>query len=276
MITDRNLYDQPYEKSYLGFFVEAKKLQEIFTVPSTFEDITIYYQPLQSHAFIIGLLVIRVTLVLLAEYVQIKAYAAIKRENGLVTNVAKLYLIVLMIAGPYWLIYTTTIELIYPVHIIIGDWFCIGGQFIGYLLFFICAVHSFIVASLRYLFIVHENKVTSYGKQKVQKLFFILGVVVPILLMIWGEHISSELDTMSFNNKCKGLDVKIFLIESSTANVAKRNFCEYGGFAEAFNGGILDTLRYISCIIRQCVILIVCFNLTEGFIYYLTVSHMIR
>ena len=48
------------------------------------------------------------------------------------------------------------------VDVIVGDWFCIGGQFIRYLLFFICAVHSFIVASLRYLFIVHENKVIAF------------------------------------------------------------------------------------------------------------------
>ena len=276
MISDRNFFRPPYKESYLGFVVETKKSPEKLTIPLIFEDIDIHYQPLQSPPVVIGFILIRITLVVLAGYVQFKAYCTIKKENGLVTEVAKLYLIALMIAGPYWLLYTTTIELIYPVNEIIGDWFCRGGAFIGYLLFFILAVHSFIVSSLRYLFIVHEQRVTLYGKQKVQKLFFIFSILAPVLLMVWGELISSELDTMSFNNKCKGLDVKVFLIESSTLNVAKRNFCEYGGFGEAFNGGISDTVRYISCILRQCVSLFLCFNLTEGIIYYLTISHIIR
>ena len=276
MITNHNLFQQLYKESYLGFLIKSKSPQKTITTTLTFENISLYYQPLQSPLFISGLLLIRVALVLLSEYVQIKAYSTIKKEKGLVTNVAKLYLIVLMVAGPYWLIYTTTIELIYPVNEIMGNWFCIGGAFIGYLLFFIVATHSFIVASLRYLFIVHEDRVTAYGKEKVQKLFFILSIVVPFLLMGWGELISSEFDSMSFNNKCKGLDVKIFLIESSTANVVKRNFCDYAGFGEAFNRGMIDTIRYISCIIRQCVVLIMCFNLTEGILYFLTVSHMIR
>ena len=276
MITNHNLFQPSFKETYLGFLVENKAPQETPTAKLTFENISIYYQPLQSPLFISGLLVIRVTLVLLAEYVQYKTYGTIKKEKGLVTNVAKLYLIVLMVTGPYWLVYTTTIELMYPVNEILGNWFCIGGSFIGYLLFFILATHSFIVASLRYLFIVHEDRVTAYGKEKVQRLFFILSIVVPFLLMGWGELISSELDSMSFNNKCKGLDVKIFLIESSTANVAKRNFCEYAGFGEAFNGGVIDTIRYISCIIRQCVVLLMCFNLTEGILYFLTLSHMIR
>ena len=276
MISYRNLFHPAYKESYLGFFIDSKTSTEKLALPVTFEDIDIYYQPLQPPLVIIGIMLIRIIVVILAEFVQFKAYLQIKKENGLVTQVAKVYLIVLMVAGPYWLIYTTIIELIYPVHEVIGDWFCSGAIFIGYVIFFIQANHSFIVASLRYLFIVHEATVKSYGKEKVRRIFLILSIVLPILLILWEIPLFNEFDAMSFNNKCKGLDIKMILLETSTLSVAKRNFCDYGPFGETFNSGSLDTIRYISCILRTCVILFLNFNITEGILYYLIISHMIR
>ena len=125
MISDRNLFHPPYTKSYLGFFIDTKMSSEQVAQPVTFEDIDIDYQPLQSPFVITGFLFIRMIVVILAEFIQFKVYFLIKKENSLVTQVAKVYLIVLMVAGPYWLIYTTIIEFIYPVHEVIGDTFII-------------------------------------------------------------------------------------------------------------------------------------------------------
>ena len=107
-------------------------------------------------------------------------------ENGLVKEVTKIYTIALMIGGTTFSIFVASTDILHPVNEVIGQWYCDLGWFVLYTSWFTMNFHSFIVASMRYLFIIQEEKLENYGKEKVRKVFHILSIFLPFLLMIWS------------------------------------------------------------------------------------------
>ena len=294
MSPNQHSYYQPFNKSYLGMLLDdnSSKKNNLLTLASSgvqynssneneagfiMDSISLYYQPLQDPLHVIVFFVIRTLLVIFAEFVQFKALRAIQKETGIINRIATLYLIVLMIAGPYYLIFFTTIDLIYPVHKIIGEWFCFFGSFVGYLIFNIIAFHSFIVALMRYFFIVHREAIIKYGKDRYKNVFLFLSFFIPLTIDILGELTYGGLNPISSFNRCHGVDHKMFLIKTSTLDEAKLPFCEYTPLSkEGPFGELLAMLKYTSCIVTVCIYLIMGFNVTEGIIYYKTFSHIIR
>ena len=141
----------------------------------------------------------------------------------------------------------------------------------------IISFHSFIVAVMRYIFIVHEKKVNCFGKEKTKKLFLILSFFVPFIYIVWIGIDSTDVAAMSFFNKCNGVYHKPFLIDTSTLDVAKRNFCQHQSLNEdGLLSKLFGTLRRFSCIARKVILLLLGFNITEAIIYYKLFSHINR
>ena len=274
-LSHHNFY-HPFNDSYLGMFLEdpsCTKNERGFVM----DNINLYHQPLPEPLHAIAFCFVRTLLVIFAEFVQVKVLRSIKKENGIINKVATLYILTLMVAGPYFLIMSTLIDLIHPVHKILGKWFCYVNEFVGFLLFNITAFHSFAVALMRYVFIVHRQTTIKYGKEKCKTMFFFLSFFIPVAIDIFGIINNQELDPIAGLRRCKGVDHKMFLVKSSTLDAPKLPFCEYkllpedGQFGEVF-----AVLRYIHCIVTICIYLIMGFNFMEGFIYYKTFSHIMR
>ena len=182
-----------------------------------------------------------------------------------------------MIANPIVVILTSSTDFIHPLNQVVGQWFCSVGWFVGYLCFAIASFHSFIVALMRYFFIIKEDLVKFYGKERAKKLFLFLSFFIPFFVIAWGGIDTVELDAMSFINKCNGIDHKVFLIETSTLNIAKRNFCQHQIYNESSSlHKLLSVFRRASCITRTSILLVMGFNFTEIILYYKILSHMYR
>ena len=167
-------------------------------------DIDLYYHPVQTVTIGSTFFVLRMPLILVGEYVNLKVIRMLKDENGLVKEVTTLFASVQMIYWPFWYLFTTSTDFIHPLKDIIGEWFCDIGSFLIHLGWMILAFQSLIVAIMRYYFIVHEDKVKLHGKQKLKKIFFWLSFLFPLFLVIWDLTESNELDVFSFINKCYG------------------------------------------------------------------------
>ena len=266
----------PFNQSYLGILLEDESStdNEHGTI---MEKINLYHQPLQDPLHAIVFFFVRTLIVIFGEFIHIKALSAIKQENGIVNKVATFYIISLMVAGPYYLIFFTSIEFIFPVHKIIGKWYCLLGKFIGSFLFNVAAFHSFVVAIMSYCFIVHQERTIKYGKEKFLNIFLFLSIFIPLSIDIMRELTDGELSPVSSINRCYGVDHKMFLIKTSTLDVAKLPFCDYKVLPEDGPFQILYAMsRYIGCIIALCINVVMGFNLTEAILYYKTFSHIIR
>ena len=243
------------------------------------DDLDLYYQPVQNPTIALVFFFIRVPLVILGEFFYVKQLALIKRETGLVNDVSKLVAYVQMILWPTWLLFTTTTDFFHPLHELAGIWFCHAGWFFLHLTWNIIAFQSFIIAIMRYCFVVHTEKFTKGNrKDKMKRLFLMMSVLVPLVMVAWDGIEGSELDELSFINKCYGKHHQVFVIETSTLNVLRRNFCEFDDFdgSENLFGGFIAVFWRISCIMRTAIFVIMAFNFTEAIIYFVTLSHITR
>ena len=243
------------------------------------DEIDLYYQPVQNPAIGITFFLIRLPVLILGILLNIKVLSLIKRETSVVNDVTKVATYAQMIFWFTFVFFTTATDFVHPLNEIFGQWVCEFGWFITYFFTNIFTLHSFLVAMMRYCFIVHNDKFEKgFRKQKTKRVFLILSLLIPLLMVIWGAISRSELDILSYINKCNGKHHKVFLIETSTVDVLRRNFCEFDSY-ESPNfpfDQIADVIKRISCIARTAVLVVMVLNFTEIIIYYKIFSYMIR
>ena len=277
MLPNKRHFYHPYSGEYFGFYSVNGNDEERHLNGFVLEDIDLYYQPLPDPIVASLFWVIRLILAMIGWVIYVKVWKMLDIENGLVKEVTKIYTIALMIGGTTLSIFVASTDFLHPVNEVIGQWYCDLGWFVLYTSWFTMNFHSFIVASMRYLFVIQEEKLENYGKEKVRKVFHILSIFLPFLLMIWSITDKSDVDAISFFNKCNGNHHKVFLFDTSTQNVAKRNFCEHVEYDdEGSLGKIIAAFRRCACIIRTLLILFMGFNFAEIYIYFKILSHMYR
>ena len=242
-------------------------------------EIDLYYQPVQIPAIGITFFLIKLPILILGIFLNIKVLSLIKRETSVVNDVTKVATYAQMIFWSTFVYFTTVTDFVHPLNEILGQWVCEFGWFITYFFTNIFTLHSFLVALMRYCFIVHNDKFEKgFRKQKTERVFLFLSLFIPLLMVIWGAISRSELDILSYINKCNGKHHNVFLIETSTVDVLKRNFCEFDSY-DSPNfpfGQIIDAIKRVSCIARTTVLVLMVLNFTEIVIYYKIFSHMIR
>ena len=270
-----NLY-HPYLKEFFGISGPDVMNMSISKFEAI-EDINLYHQPLHMPWIAITFSGIKLLVLIAGEYLQIKVYHLMKKERNLVTNITQLFVVTQMIFWPFLFLFSGSTDFFHPMNELVGQWYCNVASFFFWFLAYVILSHSFIVATMRYFFILHREKVDKYGKEWVQQMFLALSIGLPLFMAIWDELEGTELDAMSFINKCNGKHHQVFLIESSTLNVAKRNFCAFEDYSTTgVLAKILARLRQCSCVTNKIVQLLIGFNITEGFLYYKIFTHINR
>ena len=280
MLLERRYLYHPFVDSNFGFLAETKGSSEEEAINEGFvvEKIDLYYQPVQEPTIGIAFYLLRIILIGIGEFILLKIWKMLNEENGLVKEVTKLYTITMMVACPFWSLFNASVDFIHPMQEVVGKWYCTIGHAVMFFSANIISFHSFFVASMRYLFIVHGEKVNIYGRDRIRRIFLLLYFCLALIVVLWGFAEGAELDAMSFINKCYGKDHKVFLIDKSSLNVAKRNFCEHEDYN--YNGSLTDwmisLIRRLSCISKVLIMLLMGFNVFEGFLYFKTLSHIYR
>ena len=270
----------PFENTSFGVQISGNSFWD-FNENGTniIDEISLYYQPVQNPVVGAFFFLIRLPLVILGIYFNLKVLNLIKRESGVANDVTKLTSIVQIILWPFWFLFTTSTDFLHPLNEILGSWYCKLGWFMIYFCWNITSLNSLIIALMRYCFIVHSDKFAQGdNKTQAKRFFLIISVLIPFIMVVWSGIEGSELDMMSFINKCNGKHYKTFLIETSTVDVMKRNFCAFDNYntTGGFFGEVLAIFRRISCIGRTLVLILIALNLTEAIIYYATFSHINR
>ena len=283
MVLEQKYLYHPFLQRSLGIFLkESATADEL--IGGSIENIDLYQQPVQEPFIATLFLGIKLCLLIVGEYLLIKVYRLMKEENGITKQITQLLVYVQFFFWPIWIVFAYSTAFIYPMKDVVGEWYCYLGSFLFYFLGNIIISHSFISAFARYFFILHQDKVNLYGRQEVKRFFLLLSVLLPLLMALRESLIGSELDSMSFINKCHGKYHNVFLIDSSTVDAAKRNFC---AFEFNHSGGtwskILAQIRQILCFANMGIQLsvfifqlILGLNVVEGFLYYKILSHINR
>ena len=276
MPLNSNNYYNPFTESFLRARMEGSTSTTNDT-NIILEDVDLYFQPVPN-PFVAGTFsAIMVIILIIGLYLHLKCFLMVRKEDSILKDVSTAYFVAQMIGVPTAIITICVTNFIHNFPQTASRLSCPLIWFTFYFSWNIVSFHSFISATMRYVFIVHAKKVNSYGKQKIKKIFDITSILIPFLLTIWKGMDGSELDAMSYINKCYGKHHNVFLVEISTAKVFTKSFCEIANFAGLVGIDKLTALaKQLFCIASTTTMLIMGSNISEGFIYFKLFRNMNR
>ena len=261
----------PFQENSFSFFDQFSSNSSTFLVEPV-SNVDLYFQPLLYPFLAFLFLIVRIIVLLAGEYVQWKLLDLFKRDSCLVNEVLKAVTIVQMVYWPLFVLFETSTDLLNPLRDIIGQWYCIIGFFVITYGMTHIVFHSFIVALMRYTFVVHHQRVAYFGIERAKRYFLATSIVVPIVATVWRFLSRLTVSTISSLNKCNGIHHMSFLIE----NTAENNFCFREEYDEQDSNTPLATFKRTLCIMSSILYLIMGFNVVEGVFYWKTVVHSKR
>ena len=261
MTLDPKNFYHPFQKPSLEFLLNNSSFSDFEVV----NEIDLYHQPLENPSVVLTFFVIKLVVICVGESICIKLLDSLKKETGLLTDVTRLFIIVQMILHPTFHFFETVINTVYPVNELIGDWMCFLVWLFWGVMGRILLSNSFISALMRYLFIVHEQKVEFYGKERVKRWF--LYVTIASSIVQFALHALKGSPRLSFVNKCYGNDHRVFLFQTSTFDMSSRQSINFYG-PHANMSFIREVFASIGKIVEVIWFLLAGLNVAEAILYF--------
>ena len=160
-----------------------------------------------------------------------------------------------------------------------GEWICFVAAFIYIYGSYLIGLHSFVVALVKFVFIVHQDSAINYGEDKLKKIFFVTNLVHALVLSV-PAVIFYDFESMDSVTECLGLHEKV-LEHSNTycwAQFERVWFCKLndGGYNENEEPQLFFILKQSFCATRMLWLYLVCSNVPEGVVYYYIFRKMRR
>ena len=158
-----------------------------------------------------------------------------------------------------------------PTAKVFGIWFCHVLSAARYVWIFKVWVFSLLVSILRYLYVVHNEKVTTHGLKCVERIFRFLYWAVPAGLAVVYLSLRTDHDIDPLSNQCYGRSPET----SSSASLwykIKQDICVYNDYG--FTSHFAEYGLKILCAINVLATWLVFSNLAEAFFYYSIHIHL--
>ena len=158
-----------------------------------------------------------------------------------------------------------------------GEWFCYVAAFIFQYSLHIITSNSFLIAMMKYVFIVHNLKVLSIGKEIVQKIFFTIYLFLPLVFATIAS-IGKDFDSRSELISCFGLTQQTVATYNTTASgYQKFLLCQMTSLdKEILHGSTFYVMLQCLCIVKNSLVIIINTNVPEAFLYYKIFKKMKR
>ena len=270
--SERTLLYNPFLGTHISFMDEVSNRSGLLT-SEVLTDVNLYFQPVQYPILATVYLILRIIIIFIGEYVQVKALNLFKRESCIVNDVLTLVSYVQMGYWPLFVLFETSTDFIYPLREVIGTWYCVVGFFIITYGMTHIVFHSFVVGLMRYTFVVHNKRVANFGKERAKRFFLVMSFIVPAVATIWRFLGRLEVSTISSLNKCNGIHHMSFMIENRLGSTAKNNFCFLEEYEEDEVNKPLAVMKRTMCILSSVLYLIMGFNFVEGIFYWRTLKY---
>ena len=207
--------------------------------------------------------------VIVALYIHYLVLKMSKRGNSLMDCLLPDMALNTLVGCPVWFIFIcTVISLPEPPKEAIGTWFCHAASIVAYIWLFRVWIYSLLVSLLRYLYVVHNQKITAYGLTRIGRIFRILFWLVPAGLVALQLSLRTEYDPTPWINRCYG-----WISEPSFGwYEVERQFCAYNDYG--FSNRYIEYGLRVLCGINAGVCILLFSNLIEAVIYYRVYAHL--
>ena len=238
--TRSSVFHNPYSKPYLAFAMENESASESLTssADDEFDEITMADIHLISIEYlieftrnpIVSLCVIapiQLFLAATAVFIQIRTLQMLKQENSVNNKLMATQARIHIIFWPIFVISITLADNIYPLSAFTTPIYCTVFRVFFYFCLLSMILYSFYAALLRYICCLHTKRVNTFGKNRLVTIMYWTFYLHTLAWALYTILTSFNLDHFPLINSCYGYEVRVFLMEYSALDMAKRHFCTH-------------------------------------------------
>ena len=151
-----------------------------------------------------------------------------------------------------------------------GEWFCFAAKGVGHFLIVYLGSHSSIIAAMKYVVIVHEEKIRRF-KSKIKDAFFVLNFLNPVmnilLMILLIPNFFVLYEGLSHINRCFG---------NQKQNYTSMFFmCDLIEPREIYSvEGVFNVMKWIICKLQVTLGYLAFLNVLDVVFYFQTFSFM--
>lgn len=157
-----------------------------------------------------------------------------------------------------------------------GNWICYVATCIYCYVGYLGGFHTFFVALMKYVYIVHNESVRKFGKQKLKTIFLLIYIIHPFLVTL-GSILTFDFEVFSSLIQCFGLQQQLReRYNSSNAAVERMFLCKLGADKVFDTQTMAYALRQGFCTVKMIWVMVLACNLPEGYLYFMIFRKMKR
>ena len=204
--------------------------------------------------------------------IQINIIYACNEEKGKTWKIHVSHAIVTTVYYGFFIPFQSITTFVPSLSIYTGCWICYVASFVSFYCYHAIVVNSLQVAIMKYVFIVNALKARAYGEAKIQKIFFWINLMLPLILSIIAL-LTTNFQTRSALKSCFGGTDHHSLIPTNSSSRSMNFFTCANLRRSDYDTGLYYVLQFL-CVTRKIINWIIVSNLPEGYFYYKIFSAM--
>ena len=218
--------------------------------------------------FIISIILV-IIVYSIGSYYQLKIISVCKKVKDKTWQIDITHSIALMISFFFVIVFEKVSDHVTILSQYTGVWFCYTAGFIYSFSAYLIGFHSFIIALMKYVFIVHSDQVRKFGDEKVKNIFFFVNIVHPIFLAV-PTVLTLDLEVYSSLISCFGLQDQLIEKYNSSNGIIERMFLcrlttDENEYSDSYT---FYVFKQGFCAIKMIWFLLFSCNIPEGYLYF--------
>ena len=206
--------------------------------------------------------------------IQVNIIYVCNEEKGKTWKIHVSHAIITTVYYGFFIPFQSVTTFVPSLSIYTGSWICYVASFVSFYCYHAIVVNSLQVAIMKYIFIVNALKARAYGEAKIQKIFFWINTMLPLVLAIIAL-LTTNFQTRSALKSCFGETVHQSLIPNDSPPRSMHFFTCANLRRSDYDAGLYYVLQFL-CVTRKIINWIIVSNLPQGFFYYKIFSAMTR
>ena len=223
-----------------------------------------------DNGFSLGILLhilVQIVLFFIGTCIQVKLISVSNKEKDKCWKIHVAHSVVLIIHFTFSISFEAIMYFIPLLSQHAGSWVCYVASFITYYCFYSIVTHSMVISVIKYLYIVHFQKVCKWNETRLLYCFFFINILHPLFLTIANVAASDWGSNTSLNSCFGTMEEEPGKYNSSVDAIEKPFLCVF----QNSNSEDVDasyTFKRWLCYIRTIVNILINSNVIEGYFYF--------
>ena len=208
----------------------------------------------------------QILLFFIGTFIQVKLICVCYKEKGKCWQIHVAHSVVLIVSFTFLISFEAIMHFIPFLSQHVGSWICYVASFIVFYSFYSIVAHSLVISVIKYLEVVHFQKVRKWNETTLMHCIFITNLLHPLVLTISNIAASDWGSNTSLHSCFKNISEESGKYNYSVDTIEKPFLCVFQD-SNSENMDASYIFKKCLCFIRTIVNIVTSSNIIEGYLY---------